>query len=84
MYRKHAVLILMSSPVLGRLSLLLVLLLLLLLLLRLLLRLLLLVGDDVRHQLERSLCDGHDLLDGLQLLLRRVDGGVLGHDVAVV
>lgn len=43
-----------------------------------------LVRDDVRHQLQRSFRDGHDLLDGLELILRGVDGGVFGHHVAVV
>ena len=44
----------------------------------------LLLQQGVGHQLEGSLRVGHDPLDGLELLLHGVDGGVLGHDVPVV
>lgn len=43
-----------------------------------------LLGQCVRHQSEGSFCVGHSRLDGLQLLLGGVDGGMLAHDMPIV
>ena len=43
-----------------------------------------LLQQGVGHQLQGSLRVGDDPLDGLELVFHWVDGGVLGHDVAVI
>lgn len=44
----------------------------------------LLLVQPVRHGLQGAFRVRHHVLYVLQLLLSRVDGGVLGHDVAVI
>ena len=43
-----------------------------------------LLSQRVRHQLESTLRMGDGLLDGQELLFRRVDGRMLTHDMPVV
>lgn len=62
-----------SSPVFGRIF-----------LLFLVFFPLVLVSNDVRYKLEGTLCDGHNLLNGLELFFRGVNSCMLCHHVTIV